>query len=166
MFPRSFMAKLVMIAALGLFVAFAWLSLPVPPRPAGEPAGHAHTAGSASLAEGVVVAMDRTARTLTISHGPLYSLGMPPMTMGFQVDDPASLGTLNVGDKVKFHADARDGALVATQIERCRNELRTAPGKALDRPVPFPVLRIRSRPWRVSRSKGESRGFYIYKEET
>jgi Cu(I)/Ag(I) efflux system protein CusF len=118
MFPRSFMAKLVMIAALGVFVVFAWLSLPVPPRPAGEPAGHVHTAGSASLAEGVVVALDRTARTLTISHGPLYSLGMPPMTMGFQVDDPALLGTLNVGDKVKLHADARDGALVATQIER------------------------------------------------
>jgi Cu/Ag efflux protein CusF len=118
MLPGSFVAKLVMIAVLAVFAASAWLSLPVPPRPAGEPSGHAHTAGSASLAEGVVVAVDRAARTLTISHGPLYSLGMPPMTMGFQVDDPALLGTLNVGDKVKFHADARDDALVATKIER------------------------------------------------
>jgi Cu(I)/Ag(I) efflux system protein CusF len=118
MLSRSFLAKLVMIAALGVFIAFAWLSLPTPPRPEGEVPGHAHTAASASLAEGVVVAVDGAAGTLTISHGPLYSLGMPPMTMGFRVDDPALLGTLKVGDKVKFHADARDGALVATKIER------------------------------------------------
>src|SRR5688572_4695049 len=116
MLRRSFIGKLIMIAALGVFAAFAWLSLPTPPRPEGEVPGHAHTAGSASLAEGVVVGVDHAAGTLTISHGPLHSLGMPPMTMGFRAEDPALLGALNVGDKIKFHADARDGALVATKI--------------------------------------------------
>jgi Cu(I)/Ag(I) efflux system protein CusF len=116
--PRNFIGKLLMIAALGIFAAFAWLSLPTPPRPAGEAPGHAHTAGSASMADGVVVAVDRAASTLTITHGPLESLGMPPMTMGFRVDDPTLLGTLNAGDKIKFHADARDGVFVATKIER------------------------------------------------
>jgi Cu/Ag efflux protein CusF len=58
------------------------------------------------------------ARTLTISHGALHSLGMPPMMMGFRVDEPALLGTLKVGDRIKFHADAREGALVATAINR------------------------------------------------
>lgn len=118
MLRRGFMMKLVMIAAFGAVAAFAWLSLPPAPRPAGEPAGHGHTAGSASPAEGVVVAVDRRTGRLTINHGPLYSLGMPPMTMGFRIDDPALLATLNVGDKIKFQADARDGAFVATKIER------------------------------------------------
>lgn len=115
---RSFIAKLVIVAALGIFAAFAWLSLPVPPRPADEAAGHAHTAGPGSPAEGVVVAVDRAAMTLTISHGPLSSLGMPPMTMGFRVDDASLLETLGAGDRIKFHADARGDALLATKIER------------------------------------------------
>lgn len=107
-----------MIAAGGVFAAFAWLSLPPPPRPAGEPSGHAHAGDTAFLADGVVVSVDRKAGMVTISHGPLQNLGMPPMTMGFAVADRASLETLVVGAKVKFHADVLDGAFVATRIER------------------------------------------------
>jgi hypothetical protein len=69
MILRSFIAKLVMIAALGVFAASGWLSLPAPPRPEGEVPGHAHTARSASLAVGVVVGVDHAAATLTIGHG-------------------------------------------------------------------------------------------------
>lgn len=110
--------KLVLIAGLGAFAVFAWLSLPPPPRPPGERLGHAHGGDPAALADGVVVSVDRAASAITISHGPLHHLGMPPMTMGFRLDQPALLGMLNVGDKVKFHADIRDGAFVATKIER------------------------------------------------
>ena len=39
MLRMSFEAKLVMIAVAGAFAAFAWLSLPPPPRPAGEQPG-------------------------------------------------------------------------------------------------------------------------------
>ena len=110
--------KLVMIAAGGVFAAFAWLSLPPPPRPAGEVSGHVHAGDAAFLADGVVVSVDRKAGIVTISHGPLQNLGMQPMTMGFAVTDRASLDTLVVGARVKFHADALDGVLVATKIER------------------------------------------------
>lgn len=118
MSPWNFMMKLVMIAVGGAFAAFAWLTLPPPPKPAGEPSGHGHAGASPSAAEGIVVAVDRAASTLTISHGPLRNLGMPPMTMGFRVEDPALLGTLNAGDKVRFHANVRNGELVAAGIER------------------------------------------------
>jgi Cu/Ag efflux protein CusF len=107
-----------MIAVAGVFVAFAWLSLPTPPRPQIEQSGHAHAGDPAALADGVVLSVDRTARNVTISHGPLQHLGMPPMTMGFQVGDPALLENLKAGDKVKFHADVVGGALTVTRIER------------------------------------------------
>jgi Cu(I)/Ag(I) efflux system protein CusF len=118
MFSRSFTAKLVMIAALGVFAAFAWLSLPAPPRPAGEPSGHAHGGDPRALADGVVLSIDRATSRITISHGPLDILGMPPMTMGFRVGDPALLENVNLGDKVKFHVDVIGDAFTVTKIER------------------------------------------------
>jgi Cu/Ag efflux protein CusF len=118
MLPKSFLMKLVLIAGLGVFAAFAWLSLPTP-RPAGEPSGHAHAGDPRALADGVVLSIDRTASRITISHGPLYNLGMPPMTMAFQVGDRALLDQVNAGDKVKFQADvASGGAFTVTRIER------------------------------------------------
>jgi Cu/Ag efflux protein CusF len=65
----------------------------------------------------MVLSMDRAAKNITISHGPLYHLLMPPMTMGFQVADPALLENIKAGDKVRFHADAAGGALVLMTIE-------------------------------------------------
>lgn len=119
MFSKSLMVKLVMVAALGLFIAFAWLSLPAPPRPAGEPSGHAHGGDPRALTDGVVLSIDRTASRITISHGPLYNLGIPPMTMAYQVGNPALLDQMNAGDKVKFQADATSsGAFTVTRIER------------------------------------------------
>jgi Cu(I)/Ag(I) efflux system protein CusF len=117
MFLKSFMMKLVLIAGLGVFAAFAWLALPTPPR--GEQPGHNHAGDPRALADGVVLSIDRTASRITISHGPLYNLGMPPMTMAFQVGDPALLDQVNAGDKVKFQADvASGGAFTVTRIER------------------------------------------------
>lgn len=119
MFSKSFLMKLVMIAAFGAFAAFVWLSLPVPPRPTREPSGHAHGGDPRALADGVVLSIDRGAGRITISHGPLHNLGMPPMTMAFQVGNPALLDQVNAGDKVKFQADATSaGAFTVTRIER------------------------------------------------
>lgn len=100
--------------------AFAWLSLPTPPPPQGEAAsgGHASHAGDPSaLADGVVLSMDKGSNAVTISHGPLHNLGMPPMTMGFQVGDPALLDRIKPGDKVRFHVDVIGGAFTVMNIE-------------------------------------------------
>lgn len=118
MFHKSYLMKLVVIAVFGAFAAFAWLSLPTPPRPQAEQPGHAHAGAPTSLADGVVLSVDRAARNVTINHGPLQHLGMPPMTMEFQLGDPALLENVNVGDKVKFHADVIGGAFTVTRIER------------------------------------------------
>lgn len=112
--------KLIVAAAVAAFAVFAWYSLPTPPRSVAEQpsVGHAdHPGDPTSLAIGMVVSVDRVAKNVTISHGPLYNLLMPPMTMGFQVADPALLLGIKAGDKVKFHADAIGGALVVMNIE-------------------------------------------------
>lgn len=114
------MKKLIVAAFVLAVGAFAWFSLPTPPRPEGEGAsgGHASHAGDPSaLADGVVLSVDRSSNALTISHGPLHNLGMPPMTMGFQAGDPALLERIKPGDKVRFHVDVIGGAFTVMSIE-------------------------------------------------
>ena len=110
----------IVAVVVAVFAAFAWFMLPAPPRADVEAAsgGHADHAGDpTALADGVVLSVDRAASIVTISHGPLLNLGMPPMTMGFGVGDPALLGRIKAGDKVRFHAHAIGGAFTATSIE-------------------------------------------------
>lgn len=79
------------------------------------------TAAAASqaetLAEGEIRRIDKDAKKLTIRHGPLLNLDMPPMTMVFQVQDPAMLEQVKVGDKIRFQADKVGGAYTVTRIE-------------------------------------------------
>lgn len=112
--------KLLVTLLLIAFAAFAWFSLPTPPRPQSEQAsaGHvSHVGDPSALADGVVLSVDRTGKSVTISHGPLLNLGMPPMTMGFQVEDPAVLERVKPGDKVRFHADVVGGSYTVMSIE-------------------------------------------------
>ncbi len=108
------------VVVLAMFAAFAWSLLPTPPRADAEQASGGladHAGDPTALADGVVLSVDRAASIVTISHDPLLNLGMPPMTMGFGVRDPALLGRINAGDKVRFHAHAVDGAFTAMSIE-------------------------------------------------
>jgi Cu(I)/Ag(I) efflux system periplasmic protein CusF len=77
----------------------------------------AQAADAAPLAEGEVRRVDKDAKKITIKHGPLESLDMPPMTMVFQVSDPAMLEQVKAGDKVKFQAEKNGGALTVTRLE-------------------------------------------------
>ncbi len=53
------------------------------------------------------------ARTLkvTLRHGDIKNLGMPPMSVVFRVQDTSVVGTLKPGDKVQFRAEQVDGCL-------------------------------------------------------
>ena len=81
-------------------------------------AGNAATAATAAAQnEGEVRKVDKSANKITIKHGPLVKLDMPPMTMVFQVKDPAMLDSVQAGDKVRFDAEKISGAYVVTRIE-------------------------------------------------
>lgn len=82
----------------------------------GRPAS-AHPAGAQDLASGEVRRLDRAAGKLTLRHGEIPNLDMPPMTMVFEVADPSRLDSLKVGDKIKFRAEKSATGFVVTAIE-------------------------------------------------
>ena len=82
--------------------------------------GMAATAGgetSPAATEGVVQKVDREAGKVTLKHGEIRNLGMPPMTMVFRVKEATLLDKVKAGDKVRFAAMSDAGALVVTAIE-------------------------------------------------
>ena len=70
-----------------------------------------------NMADGEVRKVDKEAKKLTIKHGEIKNLDMPPMTMVFQVKDGAMLDNLRVGDKVRFVAEKAASGYVVTAIE-------------------------------------------------
>jgi Cu(I)/Ag(I) efflux system periplasmic protein CusF len=70
-----------------------------------------------SLADGEVRKIDKENRKITLKHGEIKSLDMPPMTMVFQVNDAALLDKVKPGDKVQFNAVDQGGKLTVTEIK-------------------------------------------------
>jgi Cu(I)/Ag(I) efflux system periplasmic protein CusF len=77
--------------------------------------------GQSALSDGEVRKVDKDAKKITIKHGPLANLDMPPMTMVFQVSDPAMLNQVKAGDKVKFQAEKVGAAYTVTKIEPAKD---------------------------------------------
>ena len=73
-----------------------------------------------ALVDGEIRKVDKDAKKVTIKHGPMPSLDMPAMTMVFQVKDPAMLGQVKPGDKVKFEAQKLGGAYTVMRIEAAK----------------------------------------------
>ena len=71
-------------------------------------------------AEGEIRKVDKETKKITIRHGAISNLDMPPMTMVFQVSDAAMLDKVKAGDKVRFSADKVGGAYVVVEIEALR----------------------------------------------
>jgi Cu(I)/Ag(I) efflux system protein CusF len=80
----------------------------------------AQSQNAAALTDGEVRRIDKDASKLTIRHGPIQNLDMPPMTMVFQVKDAAMLDRLKVGDKIQFSADKIGSTYVVTRIESAK----------------------------------------------
>jgi Cu(I)/Ag(I) efflux system periplasmic protein CusF len=73
---------------------------------------------SASMVAGEVRKVDKEAKKITIKHGEIKNLEMPPMTMVYQVQHPALLDKAKAGDSVRFVAErTADGAFVITDIQ-------------------------------------------------
>ena len=85
-----------------------------------HPQPGAATAAAASQSEGEVRRLDLAQGKVTLRHGPLVNLDMPPMTMVFTVADKKLLDGLKEGDKVRFTADKQNGIYVVTALERAQ----------------------------------------------
>ena len=107
------MRTLIAAAALSAAMILPSLAGATSHTPAATDSHAAHHA----LSDGEVRRVDKEAKKLTIRHGPIQNLDMPPMTMVFQVQDPAVLDTVKPGDKIRFAADKIGGAYTVTKIE-------------------------------------------------
>lgn len=77
----------------------------------------AATAAIAEPTEGEVRKVDTAQNKITLKHGEIKNLDMPPMSMVFQVKDPSLLSKVKPGDKVRFTAERIDSVYVVTAIE-------------------------------------------------
>ena len=77
----------------------------------------AQSSAASEMAEGEVRKVDKATGKITLKHGELKSLVMPPMTMVFQVQDKVLLDNVKAGDKVRFEATRIGGQLTVTAIE-------------------------------------------------
>jgi Cu(I)/Ag(I) efflux system periplasmic protein CusF len=72
----------------------------------------------AAGADGEVRKIDRAQSKITLKHGEIKALDMPPMTMVFRVKDAKLLDGLAAGDKVSFTAEQIDGQYVVTSVQK------------------------------------------------
>ncbi len=73
-----------------------------------------------AAAEGEVRKVDAAAGKVTLKHGEIKALDIPPMTMTYRVQDKAALTKLQPGDKVRFQASRVDGQYTITAISLAR----------------------------------------------
>ena len=83
-----------------------------------HPTAAAAPAASADMAEGEVRRVDKASRKITLRHGEIKNLDMPPMTMVFQVIDASLLDKVAAGDKVRFRADQDGGNYRVIDLQR------------------------------------------------
>jgi Cu(I)/Ag(I) efflux system protein CusF len=80
-------------------------------------ASQAQAAADAMTTDGEVRKIDKDAGKITLKHGEIKHMDMPPMTMVFAVKDKALLDKVKPGDKVKFAASNEGGKLTVTAIQ-------------------------------------------------
>ena len=67
---------------------------------------------------GEVTKLDKAGGRVTLKHGEIKTLDMPPMTMVFRVADPKMLDPLNVGDRIRFTAERINGQYTLTAASK------------------------------------------------
>jgi Cu(I)/Ag(I) efflux system periplasmic protein CusF len=71
----------------------------------------------AQSVDGEVKKIDKAQGKVTLKHGEIKNLDMPPMTMVYRVKDAKMLDGLAEGTKVRFAAQKVDGQYTITDIK-------------------------------------------------
>ncbi len=101
-----------------LLAASSVLAQAAAPTQAAAPAAMASaSAPAADTTEGEVRKVDLSAGKITLKHGEIKNMEMPPMTMVFKVQDPALLSQVKAGDKVRFTVDKIKGNYTVMTLE-------------------------------------------------
>ena len=97
------------------FIPFLAATLIAAPAVAGNHAPGAQA--PAALSAGEIRKVDKDAGKVTIRHGPLANLDMPPMTMVFRVKERAMLDNVKAGDPIRFRAERVEGTYTVTELQ-------------------------------------------------
>ena len=73
---------------------------------------------AASITIGEVTKLDKVGGKVTLKHGEIKNLDMPPMTMVFRVSNPKLLDEMVVGSRVRFTAEKVDGQYTVTSVSK------------------------------------------------
>lgn len=73
-------------------------------------------AAGGEMSEATVRKVDKEQGKVTLKHGEIKNLDMPPMTMVFTVKDKAMLDKVNAGDKVRFKAANENGKITVLEM--------------------------------------------------
>ncbi len=83
----------------------------------GKPSATKASANSA-LTDAEVKNVDTATGMVTLKHGALENVGMPPMTMAFKAKDAAMAKQVHEGDKVKVRVENVNGTLTIVKMEK------------------------------------------------
>jgi Cu(I)/Ag(I) efflux system periplasmic protein CusF len=85
-----------------------------------EAKARAKAAGQVEMADGEIRKINKNTGKITVKHGEIKSVEMPPMTMVFGVADKAMLEGLKEGDKVKFNVKQEGSNYTVTEIKKAQ----------------------------------------------
>ena len=97
--------------------AAAALPLSVLAQAAGTGSAAAVKPAADEMTEAEVRKVDKDNKKITLRHGAIKNLDMPPMTMVFGVSDAALLDKVKEGDKVRFTATGEGGKYTVTELQ-------------------------------------------------
>lgn len=112
--------------ALTLALASPWAgaqhahhdTAPAPAAANPAPAPTAAPSDSLPWVEAEVRRVDVGSGKLTLRHGPIPNLDMPPMTMAFAVADPALLQGIQAGDRIRVTVRHLNGQYTVMAVRR------------------------------------------------
>ncbi len=108
---------LAAVLALPLAMALPAAAQTTAPAAATSAAPMGTVTAPSDMVEGEIRKISKDTGKLTIKHGPIKSMDMPPMTMVFTAKDPAMLDKVAVGDKIRFVVVEQGGQMVVTELQ-------------------------------------------------
>ncbi|HDR8920297.1 TPA: copper-binding protein [Burkholderia vietnamiensis] len=107
----------VALCAIGTFAAPALAGDDMAGMNMSKPSASKASSNTA-LTEAEVRKVDAATGMVTLKHGALENVGMPPMTMAFKARDAAMVKQVHEGDKVKVRVEDVNGTLTIVKLEK------------------------------------------------
>ncbi|MFP3567278.1 copper-binding protein [Paraburkholderia sp. SIMBA_030] len=108
----------VAVCAIGTFAAPAFAGDDMAGMNMSMKPAASKTSSNTALTDAEVRKVDAATGMVTLKHGALENVGMPPMTMAFKAKDAAMVKQVHEGDKVKVRVENVNGTLTIVKLEK------------------------------------------------